>query len=222
MASFLLKMNKEAENSPSTPKTFLSRTANPLEVLNFSFILPKISSPLLCFYLVIFFIHRYNMFWGTSNTTHVELTSASSESELWHSYISILTSIISFFLLQFLGLYLFKLDLFEGKVATLLTLVFPAPDTRWGPWVIFWNEGMQISRIGKSCVFSESCCPFCHVLHLWVQGATHLWLVDIQLHVALSSHLPQPARHTSFLVEYLESCHPNACLVFHMPLERSY
>lgn len=110
MASFLLKMNKEAENSPSTPKTFLSRTANPLEVLNFSFFLPKIFSPLLCFYLVIFFIHRYYMFWGTSNTTHVELTSASSESELWHSYISILTSIISFFLLQFLGLYLFKLD----------------------------------------------------------------------------------------------------------------
>lgn len=221
MASFLLKMNKEAENSPSTPKTFLSRTANPLEVLNFSFFLPKIFSPLLCFYLVIVFIHRYYMFWGTSNTTHVELTSASSESELWHSYISILTSIISFFLLQFLGLYLFKLDLFEGKVATLLTLVFPAPDTRWGPWVIFLNEGMQISGIGKSCVFRIllsilSCSAFMS------PGATHLWLVDIQLHVALSSRLPQPARHTSFLVEYLESCHPNACLVFHMPLEGSY
>lgn len=53
----------------------------------------------------------------------MELTSPSSESLLGHFYGSILASVTVFLLMQFLLLYLFNLDLHEGKVTILFTFV---------------------------------------------------------------------------------------------------
>lgn len=155
---------------------------------------------------------------GLQTPPHKELTSASSGSELRHFYTSTLASVTGFLLLQFLVLYFSNLSSLKTELLPYFCL--PSSEHMVGAKLIFLSESMQISRIGRSCVFSESCRLFCHILGLWSQPISDWTIFSRTRH---SPHIfPQPARHTSFLRYYLDSCHHNACLLSHVPPERSY
>lgn len=150
-ASFLLIDKQRNRKFSSTPKSFsfLSRTVNPFEYSNFSNFYPKTSSLLFCFYLVL----------RTPNTTHMELTSASSESELWHFCIPILASITSFFLLKIFCFMSFQLQSLWRQSCYLISFWVPSSwhRVRGLSNILEWrhanqqkNEVMRIFRVLQS------------------------------------------------------------------------
>ena len=214
-ASFLLIDKQRNRKFSSTPKSFsfLSRTVNPFEYSNFSNFYPKTSSLLFCFYLVL----------RTPNTSHMELISASSESELWLFYMPILASITSFLLLQFFCFMSFQLQSLWRQSCYLISFCVPSSwhRVRGLSNILEWRhanqqkkEVMRIFRVLRSILSYSG--------FMSLDGSASLidqYLVAVYSTVLTSS---QPARHASFLGDYLDACHLHACLVFHMPLEVSY